>query len=51
MRLDLVLTALYLALAVYIWLDFMRAPQDGPANVGLFLVTFPGTVVGLPSRG
>ena len=45
--LKIVLPALYLALALYAWLDFVRAPPDGLANVGLMLVTFPVTLLGL----
>ena len=42
-----ILTGLYLALALYVWVDFTRIARDGLANVGLFLVTAPVTAVGL----
>jgi hypothetical protein len=38
---------LYVALAVYVWIDFMRLPPDGLANLGLMIVTLPVTIVGL----
>jgi ABC-type molybdate transport system permease subunit len=39
--------ALYLAFALYAWVDFTRTAHDGLANLGLMLVTLPVTVVGL----
>jgi hypothetical protein len=42
-----ILPGVYLAFAAYVWIDFMRLPKDGLANIGLMLVTFPVTVVGL----
>ena len=47
MRLKLILLGLYVALAIYAWIDFMRLPTDGLANVGLMIVTLPVTLVGL----
>src|SRR5215207_5881360 len=47
MRLKFVLPGAYLALALYAWLDFLRLPPDGLANVGLMLVTLPVTLFGL----
>ncbi len=41
------LPGVYLAFALYAWMDFMRLPKDGLANIGLMLVTLPVTVVGL----
>jgi hypothetical protein len=38
---------LYLVFAVYIWIDFLRLPPDGLANVGLLIATLPVTVLGL----
>jgi hypothetical protein len=38
---------LYLAFAAYAWFDFTRINHDGLANVGLFLVTAPVTVLEL----
>jgi hypothetical protein len=38
---------IYLALATYVWFDFARANPDGLANVGLFLITAPVTMVDL----
>jgi hypothetical protein len=37
----------YLAFAIYAWIDFTRTNHDGLANVGLFLGTFPVTIVDL----
>jgi hypothetical protein len=39
------LPGLYLAFAVYGWVDFARTNPDGLANLGLFLITAPVTVV------
>ena len=41
------LPALYIAFAIYAWIDFTRINHDGLANVGLFLVTLPVTIVDL----
>ena len=46
-RARFILTGLCLALALYVWVDFATAARDGLANVGLFAVTFPVTMVGL----
>ena len=37
----------YLALAVWAWVDFVRTNPDGLANLGLMAVTLPVTVLGL----
>lgn len=37
--------AAYLVLAIYMWIDFTRIAHDGLANVGLFAVTLPATVI------
>ena len=42
-----ILPGLYLLLAIYVWFDFANAPADGLANLGLFAVTLPVTLVGL----
>jgi hypothetical protein len=47
MRWKYVLPALYLALALYAWIDFTRLPPDGLANFGLGLMTLPITALGL----
>ena len=39
------LPGLYLALAVYTWFEFTRTNPDGLANVGLFVVTLPVTLI------
>ena len=39
--------AIYLGLAIYVWIDFMQMPPDGLANVGLMIVTLPITLAGL----
>jgi hypothetical protein len=41
------LPGLYLAFAVYGWIDFANTSHDGLANVGLFLITAPVTLVDL----
>ena len=46
-RARFVLPALYLLFALYMWVDFVLAPPDGLANVGLFLATLPVALVGL----
>jgi hypothetical protein len=47
MKWKYVLPALYLALAMYAWIDFTRTAHDGFANLGLMLVTLPVTALGL----
>ena len=39
--------ALYLAFALYAWIDFTRTAHDGLANLGLMVVTLPVTALGL----
>ena len=46
-RARFVLPALYIAFAIYAWVDFANTNHDGLANIGLFLVTFPVTVLDL----
>lgn len=46
-RARFILPGLYLALALYLWIDFATAARDGLANVGLFFVTFPVALAGL----
>ena len=41
------LPGLYAVFALYAWIDFTRTNHDGLANVGLFLVTLPVTIVDL----
>lgn len=45
-RVRFILPALYLAFAVYAWIDFAGAARDGLANLGLMLVTLPIALVG-----
>ena len=40
-----ILPGLYLALALYVWIDFTRINPDGLANVGLFFITLPVTAL------
>lgn len=47
MRARFVLPAVYLAVALLAWLDFVRTNPDGLANIGLMLVTLPATLLGL----
>ena len=42
-----VLPGLYLAVALYGWIDFTRTNHDGLANIGLMLITLPVTLIGL----
>jgi hypothetical protein len=42
-----VVPAAYFVLAVLAWVDFVRTNPDGLANLGLMLVTFPITALGL----
>ena len=44
---SVILTTAYLAFALYAWIDFTHTNHDGLANVGLFLVTLPVTLVDL----
>jgi hypothetical protein len=46
-RARLWLPILYLAFALYMWIDFALAPRDGLANLGLFLATLPVALLGL----
>jgi hypothetical protein len=41
------LPGLYIAFAIYGWIDFAATNHDGLANVGLFLITAPVTLVDL----
>jgi hypothetical protein len=41
------LPGLYLAFALYAWIDFTRTNHDGLANIGLMLITLPVTLIGL----
>lgn len=47
MRWRWIAVGLYLALAVGIWVDFLRTPPDGLANLGLMLAVLPVTLFGL----
>ena len=46
-RARFILPGLYLAFALYAWVDFTHTNRDGLANVGLFLVTLPVTLLDL----
>jgi hypothetical protein len=46
-RARFILPGLYLALALYLWVDFTRTAHDGLANIGLMAITLPVTLVGL----
>ena len=50
MRFKLILPAAYLAIAALAWLDFIRLPPDGLANLGLMLVVLPVTLLELALR-
>ena len=47
MRWTYVFPVLYLALALFAWIDSTRTAHDGLANLGLMLVTLPVTALGL----
>ena len=46
-RARFILPGLYLAFAIYAWIDFARTNPDGLANIGLFVVTLPVTLLDL----
>lgn len=46
-RARFILPGLYLALALYGWIDFARTAHDGLANLGLMALTLPVTLLGL----
>jgi hypothetical protein len=39
--------AAYMAFAVYVWIDFTSTAQDGLANLGLLLATYPMAALGV----
>jgi hypothetical protein len=41
------LPGLYMAFAIYGWVDFVNTNHDGLANIGLFLITLPVTLLDL----
>lgn len=47
MKFGYMLPAGYCAIALLAWLDFMRLPPDGLANVGLMLVVLPVSLLDL----
>lgn len=47
MRFRLVLPLLYLAVAVWAWIEFITAPPDGLANLGLIAAVLPVSLAGL----
>ena len=50
MRYSLILPAAYCVLAALAWIDFVRLPPDGLANLGLMLVVLPVTLADLAIR-
>jgi hypothetical protein len=46
-RVQIILPALYIAFAIYGWIDFVNTNHDGLANLGLFLITLPVTLLDL----
>ena len=44
-RAAFILPCLYIAFAIYAWIDFTNTNHDGLANLGLFVVTLPVTIV------
>lgn len=46
-KLKTVIPGMYCTVALLVWLDFMRLPPDGLANVGLMLVVLPVTILDL----
>jgi hypothetical protein len=47
MRWKYVLPALYLAFALYAWIDFTRTAHDGWGALGLVLATLPTAAIGV----
>ena len=47
LRRRLLFPGVYVAIAVAAWLDFLRLPPDGLANVGLMLVALPASLLDL----
>jgi hypothetical protein len=47
MRMSLWLPGAYVALALYVWIDFTQTNPDGLANIGLMVVVLPITILGL----
>ncbi len=43
--------AAYLAFALYVWVDFTHTSQDGLANLGLLLATYPVAALGRAHLG
>jgi hypothetical protein len=41
-----IITAIYLAGGILVWVDFRNSPPDGLANVGIILYVLPATIVG-----
>lgn len=50
MRWRWILPSLYLLVALIAWIDFVRTPPDGLANLGLMLIVFPVALVDLALR-
>ena len=50
MKFALVLPAGYGVIAALAWIDFIRLPPDGLANLGLMLVVLPVTALDLLLR-
>ena len=50
MKLGVLLPAAYCAVAGLAWVDFLRLPPDGLANLGLMLVVLPVTALDLLLR-
>jgi len=46
-RFQIAIPALYIAFAIYGWVEFINTNHDGLANIGLFLITAPVTIIGL----
>ena len=46
-RFQIALPAVYIAFAIYGWIDFINTNHDGLANIGLFVITAPVTIIGL----
>src|SRR4051794_35312248 len=49
-KLRLLLPAIYLVVALGAWIDFMRLPPDGLANLGIMLVIWPAALLDLALR-
>lgn len=46
----MILPAIYCVIAIAAWIDFLRRPPDGLANLGLMIVVWPAALLDLTMR-